>query len=58
MVEGLLKFETSDFACGSHHMMAITTENTVYTWGKGDSGEWRNSYLIAILSPTRGKCLD
>eukprot|EP00731_Ephydatia_muelleri_P018106 Em0011g146a len=37
LVQGMLSFETVEIGCGPHYVMAITSENNVFTWGKGDS---------------------
>ncbi|KAL5487288.1 hypothetical protein EMCRGX_G019871 [Ephydatia muelleri] len=51
LVQGMLSFETVEIGCGPHYVMAITSENNVFTWGKGDSGQLGLGTVSSSLSP-------
>ena len=37
-MEKLLGFEVTSVACGASHVVAVTNEHEVFTWGRGDNG--------------------
>lgn len=37
-MEALLGYEVIKVSCGPMHIMAATTDNVVFAWGKTDSG--------------------
>ncbi|XP_064385824.1 serine/threonine-protein kinase Nek8-like [Halichondria panicea] len=39
LVHEMLAHETVEIACGANHMLAITSEGGLYSWGKGDKGQ-------------------
>ncbi|KAL4236853.1 Serine/threonine-protein kinase Nek8 [Mactra antiquata] len=38
IVEALLGYEVVQVSCGASHVMAVTNENEVFSWGRGDNG--------------------
>ncbi|XP_022092238.1 serine/threonine-protein kinase Nek8-like [Acanthaster planci] len=38
IVEELLGYEVVMVSCGASHVMAVTTDNEVFSWGRGDNG--------------------
>ncbi|XP_034280413.1 serine/threonine-protein kinase Nek8 [Pantherophis guttatus] len=38
IVEALLGYEITQAACGSSHVLALSSEGEVFTWGRGDNG--------------------
>ena len=39
IVETLLGCEVVQVSCGTSHILAVTNDNEVYAWGRGDNGE-------------------
>ena len=40
IVEALLGFEVIQVSCGASHVLAVTNDYEVFSWGRGDNGEW------------------
>ena len=40
IVEALLGYEIVQVSCGASHVLAVTNENEVFSWGRGDNGEF------------------
>ena len=40
IVEALLGYEVQQVSCGQSHVMAVTNENEVFAWGRGDNGNY------------------
>ncbi|KAL3868352.1 hypothetical protein ACJMK2_041166 [Sinanodonta woodiana] len=38
IVEALLGYEVVQVSCGASHVLAVTNENEVFAWGRGDNG--------------------
>ena len=38
IVEALLGFEVTAISCGSSHVVALTNDGDVFSWGRGDNG--------------------
>ncbi|XP_052774404.1 serine/threonine-protein kinase Nek8-like isoform X1 [Mya arenaria] len=38
IVEPLLGYEVVEVSCGASHVLAVTNENEVFVWGRGDNG--------------------
>ncbi|CAK8692248.1 unnamed protein product [Clavelina lepadiformis] len=38
IVESLLGFELTQIACGSYHMLAVSSDGDVFAWGRGENG--------------------
>ncbi|XP_058020266.1 serine/threonine-protein kinase Nek8 isoform X3 [Ahaetulla prasina] len=38
IVEALLGYEITQAACGASHVLALSSEGEVFTWGRGDNG--------------------
>lgn len=38
IVEALLGYEVVQVSCGASHVLAVTNENEVFSWGRGDNG--------------------
>ncbi|KAH3849775.1 serine/threonine-protein kinase Nek8-like [Dreissena polymorpha] len=38
IVEALLGYEVVQVSCGASHVLAVTNENQVFAWGRGDNG--------------------
>ena len=38
IVEALLGFEVQQVACGCSHIMVVTADNELFSWGRGDNG--------------------
>ena len=34
-------------SCGASHVLAVTNENEVFSWGKGDNGEIKKKLHIS-----------
>lgn len=49
IVESLLGYEISHVACGASHVVAVTTEHEVFSWGRGDNGKFDDSQ--GLLDP-------
>ncbi|ESO92636.1 hypothetical protein LOTGIDRAFT_120493 [Lottia gigantea] len=39
IVEALLGYEVVQVSCGASHVLAVTNEHEVFSWGRGDNGE-------------------
>uniref|UniRef100_A0A8C4NCE4 non-specific serine/threonine protein kinase n=1 Tax=Eptatretus burgeri TaxID=7764 RepID=A0A8C4NCE4_EPTBU len=52
MLEALLGYEVVSLSCGVSHVMAITNEREVYSWGRGDNGRLGLGSREAQLLPT------
>ncbi|EDV29650.1 uncharacterized protein TRIADDRAFT_19228 [Trichoplax adhaerens] len=39
LIESLLSKDISSISCGNEHVMALTTDGTVFTWGTGSYGQ-------------------
>ena len=39
LIESLLSKDISSISCGNDHVMALTADGTVYTWGSGHYGQ-------------------
>ena len=39
IVEALLGYEIVQVSCGASHVLAVTNENEVFSWGRGDNGK-------------------
>jgi NIMA (never in mitosis gene a)-related kinase len=37
-VEALLGCEVTQISCGASHVIAVTNEHEVFSWGRGDNG--------------------
>lgn len=37
-MEALLGYEVVHVSCGASHVLAVTNENEVFAWGRGDNG--------------------
>ncbi|KAJ8040924.1 Serine/threonine-protein kinase Nek8 [Holothuria leucospilota] len=51
IVESLLGYEISHVACGASHVVAVTTEHEVFSWGRGDNGRLGLGSLDSFPSP-------
>lgn len=38
IVEALLGYEVQQVACGASHIMVVTADNELFSWGRGDNG--------------------
>lgn len=38
IVEALLGYELVQVSCGASHVLAVTNEREVFSWGRGDNG--------------------
>ena len=38
IVEKLLGYELSHISSGSYHMLAVSTDGEVFSWGRGENG--------------------
>ena len=38
-MEALLGYEVILVSCGTSHVMAVTNEHEVFSWGRGDNGK-------------------
>uniref|UniRef100_UPI00358F840F serine/threonine-protein kinase Nek8 n=1 Tax=Myxine glutinosa TaxID=7769 RepID=UPI00358F840F len=52
MLEALLGYEVVSVSCGVSHVMAVTNEREVYSWGRGDNGRLGLGSREAQLLPT------
>ena len=48
-----MPFDAVDVACKDDHVMALTRDGSVYTWGRGDSGQLGIGPLPAVNFKTR-----
>ena len=48
IVEELLGYEVIQVSCGASHVLAVTNEHEVFSWGRGDNGE--SVYWITDIS--------
>lgn len=39
IVEALLGYELVQVSCGASHVLAVTNEREVFSWGRGDNGK-------------------
>ena len=39
IVEELLGYEVVKVSCGASHVMAVTNDNEVFSWGRGENGK-------------------
>lgn len=39
IVEDLLGYEVVQVSCGASHVLAVTNEHEVFSWGRGDNGK-------------------
>lgn len=39
MTEFLLKVDVVKISCGNHHIVALTNEEQLYAWGRGNYGQ-------------------
>ncbi|ELU04715.1 hypothetical protein CAPTEDRAFT_111937 [Capitella teleta] len=53
IVEDLLGFEVSQVSCGASHVMAVTNEHDVFSWGRGDNGRLGLGHQESCCSPCR-----
>lgn len=51
IVESLLGYEISHVACGTSHVMAVSSEDEVFSWGRGDNGRLGIGHLESFSSP-------
>ena len=51
IVETLLGFEVTSVACGASHVVAITNEHEVFTWGRGDNGRLGTGSAENVCTP-------
>lgn len=49
IVEALLGYELVQVSCGASHVLAVTNEREVFSWGRGDNGKWATSLVTWIL---------
>ena len=45
IVEALLGYELVQVSCGASHILAVTNEGEVFSWGRGDNGEEPSGHL-------------
>ncbi|CAL4067725.1 unnamed protein product, partial [Meganyctiphanes norvegica] len=38
LIDRLLSVDVSEISCGSHHVVVVSGDGDVYTWGRGDGG--------------------
>ncbi|XP_029142645.1 serine/threonine-protein kinase Nek8 [Protobothrops mucrosquamatus] len=51
IVEALLGYEITRAACGASHVLALSSEGEVFTWGRGDNGRLGLGSLESHSSP-------
>lgn len=51
LVEKMLEYETVDVSCGANHVMALVANNTLFSWGKGESGQLGTSDNNSYYTP-------
>ncbi|XP_063151190.1 serine/threonine-protein kinase Nek8 isoform X3 [Candoia aspera] len=51
IVEALLGYEITQAACGASHVLAMSSEGEVFTWGRGDNGRLGLGTLECHSSP-------
>ncbi|XP_039221468.1 serine/threonine-protein kinase Nek8 isoform X2 [Crotalus tigris] len=51
IVEALLGYEITQAACGASHVLALSSEGEVFTWGRGDNGRLGLGTLESHSSP-------
>lgn len=39
IVEALLGYELVQVSCGASHVLAVTNDREVFSWGRGDNGK-------------------
>jgi len=49
IVEALLGYEVVEVSCGTSHVLAVTNENEVFAWGRGDNGKQYNIHFILLV---------
>lgn len=53
IVEKLLGYELTHIACGSYHMLAVSSDGEVFAWGRGHNGRLGLNDNSTCLSPTQ-----
>ena len=48
IVEALLGFEVIQVSCGASHVLAVTNDYEVFSWGRGDNGRKRCQKLMIL----------
>lgn len=57
-MEALLGYELVQVSCGASHVLAVTNEREVFSWGRGDNGIVNEPVLIRLNLPYPfGVCL-
>ncbi|XP_071848979.1 serine/threonine-protein kinase Nek8-like [Apostichopus japonicus] len=51
IVESLLGYEISHVACGTSHIVAVSNEDEVFSWGRGDNGRLGIGFLESFATP-------
>ncbi|XP_030851438.1 serine/threonine-protein kinase Nek8 [Strongylocentrotus purpuratus] len=51
IVEALLGYEVALVSCGASHVMAVTNEHEVFSWGRGDNGRLGLDSQESVSSP-------
>lgn len=51
IVEALLGYEIVQVSCGASHVLAVTNENEVFSWGRGDNGRLGLGTLESHTTP-------
>ena len=49
IVEALLGYEVALVSCGAAHVMAVTNEHEVFSWGRGDNGKVTTIHVVCHL---------
>lgn len=52
-IKGLGRVRVSDIACGWSHMMCLTDDGVVYSWGRGKDGQLGHGDVADVWEPKR-----
>ena len=53
VIEGLLQYTVTDIAVGYEHMLALTSDGDVYSWGSGRNGRHGHGHQETLFLPTK-----